>query len=694
MEPSMGEKIIDDLPSKAALQEQVGLAFCDDHSKADGDVILLVLDVPSWDYGRSGKALSAVLAAARGHELPLHVMAFMDGGLGDLENQIQNLWKGRVTMVGASAYLDQVGLKVRQYASSFTADVRERLEAIATAVGGDAWAKRFSELWWYIELSEKNSAGVPPWWELLRLEAVRARLGEHRYCECIYFGSKGMIGPLGQLCNSLGVGFIAKVMQRKRRSLPWFLALRTVSAIFLSIANILARLVPCRCLGTKDLAGGEGKRTIAFTYFPRSWTEGKEWVDRYYGWMPMGLDEQKRGPIFILVLLDHLNATTFRMAWQRYRLLRCKGLAHQPYLVLEAYTSISEILRLHLSLGDILQYLKMRRHRDFRMAFQWNGLDVSDLAEPRVFRSVAFDWPHLQLLERCAERVNKISLPVIAWIYCFEYGTGRALIRGLKAGGSGKVFGLQHGPITPMKFIYAADMRDRRLTPRGGPPVPEPDLYVAEGSLAGRILEESGVNCERIVVTGAFRLKHVWDRAGRSRNRQRFLGDSIRVLVGLGLHDYRFMLKVVLEGLSNYAGLHIIIKPHPKTPLTSVTPEFQMPDVTGISLAQGNDEDIYALMEEADILIGTYSSVVVEALAFGLPIILLKSNRLPDLSPFFAYDSWVLTANDGKTLRNHVDRLISDINFRGSYLNCLQNVISDVFGNIDHDAPDRLAALC
>lgn len=685
--------MIDDLPLKATLQEQVDRAFCD-HLKADGDLVLLVLDVPSLDHGRSGKALSAVLAAARGRESPLHVMAFIDGDLGDLENQIQDLWKGQVTMVGASAYLDQVGLKVRQYASSFTADVRERLETIANAVGGDAWAKRFSELWWYIELSEKNSAGVPPWWELLRLEAVRARLEEHQYCECIYFGSKGMVEPLGQLCNSLGIGLITKVTQGKRRSLPWLLAFRILSAIFLSIANVLARLVPCRCFGTKDLAEGAGKRSIAFTYFPRSWSEGKEWGDRYYGWMPMSLGEQKRGPVFILVLLDHLNPTTFRMAWQRYRLLRCKGMAHEPYLVLEAYTSIAEILRFHLSLGDILHYLRMRRHRDFRMVFQWNGLDVSDLAEPRVFRSVAFDWPHLQLLERCAERVNKISLPSIAWIYCFEYGTGRALIRGLKAGGSGRVFGLQHGPITPMKFIYAADMRDRRLTTRGGPPVPEPDVYVADGSLARRILEESGVNCERIVVTGAFRLKHVWDRAGRCRNRRRFLGDSIRVLVGLGLHDYRFILKVVWEGLSDYAGLRLIIKAHPKTPPDSVTSEFQMLGVTGISLTQGNDKDIYALMEEADILIGTYSSVVVEALAFGLPIILLKSNRLPDLSPFFAYDSSVLSANDGRTLRSHIDRLISDINFRESYLNCLQNVISDVFGNIDQDVPDHLTALC
>ncbi|MCZ6672273.1 MAG: hypothetical protein O7C75_04960 [Verrucomicrobia bacterium] len=692
MELDTSQRIVDESTTKTACQEQVDPAFSDDHSKADGHGVLLVLDVPTWDNERSARALSALLAGERGREFPLQVMAFIDGGLEDLKQQIQNLWEGRVIMVGVSGYLDLVSSKVRQNACVFTADVRERLEEIASRVCGPTWARRFGELWWYTELSEKNSAAVPPWWELLRLEAVRARLEEDRYGECIYFGSKGMIGPLGQLCNSLGVEFTSKVMHLHRKSLGWFLVLRAVSAAFLSFASLLGRLVPCRDLGTKNLSRGEEGRTFAFTYFPRSWTEGKEWMDRYYGRLLIGLDKQEPGPIYILALLDHLNFMTFRMAWARYRLLRGDDLSPQRYLVLEAYTSIREIFRLHLSPVDIFQYLKMRRHPDFRMAFRWHGLDVSNLTEPRILRSVAFDWPHLQVLERCAERVNKIGSPAVSWLYFFEYGTGRALIRGLKAGGKGKVFGLQHGPITPMKFIYAADMRDRRSSPLGGPPIPEPDLYIAEGSLARRILEESGVPSDRIVIAGAFQTERFWSRSRESRHRERFLGEPVRVLVGLGLHDFGFILRLVWEGLTNDSALHIVFKPHPKTSLDMLPPWFKVHKGAKVSVAQSN-EDIYALLEGADVLVGTYSSVVLEAVAFGLPIILLRSNRIPDLSLFFSYDSLVLTASDGRTLRRQVDRLIYDVNFRDHYLRRLQTVVSDVSGKRDLSGAEHLAAL-
>ena len=234
-------------------------------------------------------------------------------------------------------------------------------------------------------------------------------------------GAEEIIDPLRHVCDCLAVGMTATGVRHYRASLTRLLVLRTVSFFFLVFANVLARLTPCQNLEGEDLNEEEGKYTFAFTYFPRSWTEDKRWTDRYYGRLFDGEPTGESKPVFILGLLDHLNPTTFRMAWERYRLLRRDGLASRRYLVLESYTSISEILWHHVSPRDILQYLKMRRTSGFRDAFQWHGVDVSNLAEPRVLRSVIFDWPHLQLLERCAERVNRTGSPLASWLYFFEY---------------------------------------------------------------------------------------------------------------------------------------------------------------------------------------------------------------------------------------------------------------------------------
>ncbi|MEE8114839.1 MAG: CDP-glycerol glycerophosphotransferase family protein [Nitrososphaerales archaeon] len=653
--------------------------------------MLLVVDVPSWDNYRLAKILKANLTNLQPNDAPLDVMAFVDIGLRELEDQIRVLWKGPLNFLCASKYLDKVGLTVRRYACCFTADLRERLEGIAAEVGGNAWAKRFGELWWYTETSEKNSPATPPWWDLLRLEAIRARLKESKYRECIYLGAEEIIDPLRHVCDCLAVGMTATGVRHYRASLTRLLVLRTVSFFFLVFANVLARLTPCQNLEGEDLNEEEGKYTFAFTYFPRSWTEDKRWTDRYYGRLFDGEPTGESKPVFILGLLDHLNPTTFRMAWERYRLLRRDGLASRRYLVLESYTSISEILWHHVSPRDILQYLKMRRTSGFRDAFQWHGVDVSNLVEARVLRSVVFDWPHLEVLERCTERVSKVCSPAVSWLYFFEYGPGRALIRGLKAGGGGKVLGLQHGPITPMKFIYASDARDRRRSPTGGPPVPEPDFYIVEGSRARRILEESGIASDRIVISKAPRMEKVSEGAQRRRDRELFSRDPVQVLVALGLHDFEFALEFVCEALADNPAVHITVKPHPKTRVEKLhwLKQSRGDEITLVA----HTEDIYTLMEGADILIGTYSSAVVEAVAFGIPVILLKSNRVPDMSPFFSYDSIVLTANDGNTLRTHVEGLMRDSIFREAYLHRLQDILPEIFEQADDREVERIAAL-
>jgi hypothetical protein len=99
-------------------------------------------------------------------------------------------------------------------------------------------------------------------------------------------------------------------------------------------------------------------------------------------------------------------------------------------------------------------------------------------------------------------------------------------------------------------------------------------------------------------------------------------------------------------------------------------------------------------MSEADMLLTTYSAVGVEAVAFGLPVILLGLNRLPAMSPLSYDGSPVLCAFNPETLRKHVDRIISDKEFRENYQRKLWDVVHKNFGELDGQASARLAQMC
>ena len=140
-------------------------------SSAQVKPLLLIVDEPEFHSQEQLDTIREMLQAFD-NALPLHVMAFVDGGLNELRDHLRSLRRGPVVVINASNYLDQVGFKVRALACSFTADLRSQFETLAEDVPGPAFAECFGDLWWYTEVSEKNSPGTPPWWNLVHGAAV------------------------------------------------------------------------------------------------------------------------------------------------------------------------------------------------------------------------------------------------------------------------------------------------------------------------------------------------------------------------------------------------------------------------------------------------------------------------------------------------------------------------------------------
>jgi CDP-glycerol glycerophosphotransferase (TagB/SpsB family) len=99
-------------------------------------------------------------------------------------------------------------------------------------------------------------------------------------------------------------------------------------------------------------------------------------------------------------------------------------------------------------------------------------------------------------------------------------------------------------------------------------------------------------------------------------------------------------------------------------------------------------------MAESDIFLATYSSVGVEAIAFGLPVIMMLPNSTPDMSLYHSHHVPVLKASSADELREHVNKLASNPDFVSEYVSQLTDVLHDSFGPTDSQASQRLAKLC
>jgi surface carbohydrate biosynthesis protein (TIGR04326 family) len=127
-----------------------------------------------------------------------------------------------------------------------------------------------------------------------------------------------------------------------------------------------------------------------------------------------------------------------------------------------------------------------------------------------------------------------------------------------------------------------------------------------------------------VSVAPAFRFQHVWDDDESvlldKENR------SILVVLPFTFKESKDILDLIGDALSRskLSGYDFLIKPHPALPLRKLTSKMKHPWPANFKAASG---DFRACLRQVSLLIGNTSSTCVEALAKGLPVIIIGSQR-------------------------------------------------------------------
>ena len=366
--------------------------------------------------------------------------------------QIRQELDSEVEFLNGATEINRVVPMVRAELTAFVAEFPRRpIRPELTFF--DLFRDRDIPLWWYAELSQKNGPRAGVYWELFRLRAVVTALEKLGATACVAVCNVGLMDLLQQACSLRGVRVIVPPGVRyRRRSLARILFKVTLqwARAFASMlfATVCAKLFPRDALYKVDESG---RFTLAFTWFPRVWTErGGTWQDMYYGVNLRTLArERNTRSVYVLRMYDDIDAVPPTVFWTRLKALtQARRHPPEPWLFLETFGSVALVFKHFLDPRYLLRYWLLDRQPGYRELFQMGDCNVYGLFREIMWRSVAVYWPNMILLSRAVERVGLRVRAESGIFYSFEYIHGRAISVGLRRAGLPFQIGLQHGPMT------------------------------------------------------------------------------------------------------------------------------------------------------------------------------------------------------------------------------------------------------
>ena len=246
------------------------------------------------------------------------------------------------------------------------------------------------------------------------------------------------------------------------------------------------------------------------------------------------------------------------------------------------------------------------------------GIDLSSVIEAELRSDRRTTRAEQSFLAyRAALRIPRV-LPVSTFIYTFENHIWEKMFCAGFRRASPRTFltGYAHSIVSPMYLSYSLSRAERETAPL-------PDRIAVNGSHARENLIASGFPEELVVVTGAFRYSDI-ERSNPPKGN----GPGRTVLVPLtaGIDESLELAMKAVLALGEIPGIRLVLKPHPsisRETLLSLLP--RLPPAVEI-----NSDPVERLLDQADLVLFTSTTVAVEALGRGIPLIHVRSDLAID----------------------------------------------------------------
>lgn len=223
-----------------------------------------------------------------------------------------------------------------------------------------------------------------------------------------------------------------------------------------------------------------------------------------------------------------------------------------------------------------------------------------------------------------------------------------------------RLVGYQHARVPRLMLNFY-------MAPGGEPEAPQPDWVVTVGQHSAKILSEDGHDPSRVRVGGALQMQDLLELgADTSVRPSSETGSTVLFATSNGMEEAVELVEMAVnlveseEGVNQ--GIKVVLKCHPLLPF------FQINSIVGVQLpnhVEQSEQPVTDLIRNSSIMVYSGSTVCIQALVLGVPMIHLRPSFDFDLDPLETTPNARLEASSLEEMREQVSWLLEN---RDSYI--------------------------
>jgi hypothetical protein len=390
----------------------------------------------------------------------------------------------------------------------------------------------------------------------------------------------------------------------------------------------------------------------------RSFDDKGSYRENYFGNLPDYLRKSGKN----VVIVPHLLSTgPYR------KIVDSMSKSKDVFLLPHSLLSIRDVISVFFTtLVNVPQKLSFPKFED---------MDISEvindgLKNDWVGTYVAFDL----LIYRFVRRLKEKGYSVDTMLYPYENQIWeRVLCTAMRRFFPHTyLIGYQHSSISRMYLNYFISKLETDI-------IPFPDRVVTNGKYTRDLFVESGYPAKKVVQGGAVRYTYLLESKISARHREG--SPVVLVTPSIGMFEAMELIWKVLKAFEHRNDYRVLIKCHPDMPFERISEHLRikLPDHFTVS-----DSPFADLLKGSDVLIYTYSTTCIEAIASGIPAVHVESDLTVDLDPLDFYPGAGLSARNPEEIVKGVEEAITmDEKELSRKRKIWSDVVRNLFGSVD-----------
>jgi surface carbohydrate biosynthesis protein (TIGR04326 family) len=464
-----------------------------------------------------------------------------------------------------------------------------------------------NSLWWYHPVSFKDFEADPTFNRIIQILVVDKIASENNFENIIFWGADDVVEDV------LKSKYQVECKSTKHKSVV-LLHLRA----FLSRLKQLIAHVYQWYLIRNEVSDITFTPDVVFEGFwdwsVRPSAQGEYLDDRYFKSLADLFEQQDFKTAWLLWFDPHSEPQSKKRS---AKLVLNGARPYNNLIFLQKYLKITDIIKSFSNFSPLIKYYSIRRYASFKNLCKDNELNFFPIFREQLsYHFMSSSLPHYDLVEKaCIAAFAKLR-PKIALTFLEMFTYSRALYAGARQGSAEtKLAAMQHASYSREKTFIRFDPEIEFYGKPDSCPVPRPDFVFTMCELGKEIFQECGFASHEVFLTGSARYDHIrTDLIAKDIN---ISSRSINLLIvtSLDCNGEMDMVDAVYSASKDLSCLKLFLRNHPFNRMDKHN-LFQ-PMKEHIRITRGSLEDD---LQNADLIVFSYSTVAEEALIRGIPV--------------------------------------------------------------------------